>query len=678
MRHVVLRLRRRIGSKLLMAVIPGMLVGTIAMFLAFQQYGHRERIIELNLRLDSFAVSQAATLVRPLWEFDAATVDRAFRGFADVPELLTAEVRSADGAVMAATRGHDTADYSKTFIREKQLIQHSPDGDYNVGRLVVVFHDGLVRREEAQERLAALLVLAGAFVLIATATSLAVRRMVALPLRRLRDSLHQNAAAKTREPLVWEGEDEVGEVVHAYNQLLSEIDQHTRDIHHLAYHDALTDLPNQRLLEDRLNHAIVVAERQRRSIALLFLDIDNFKVVNDTLGHKLGDELIKVVAQRICGALRMMDTVARWGGDEFVILVESVASPGEAASVCEKIIEAVGVPISLGNNLLRIGASVGISLYPEDGADVTTLIKSADLALFEAKGRGRNAFHFYDPAMNTRALRRLDVETALRQAIQTNQLELHYQPKLDIASGRLAGVEALIRWRRPGEGLIPPDEFIPLAEESDLIIAVGTWVLRQACAQVRRWREDGLGDIQIAVNMSARHFRQAKDVDDIIAIVAGAGVPPRLIEIELTEGTVMNDPERAPELMRRLRDHGFCIAIDDFGSGYSNLGYLRRLPVTTLKIDRSLVTDIEHHDDNAQIIRAIIAMGAALGLEMVAEGVENEGQLAVLAKFGCANAQGFHLARPMPLVDLERYLLDKHCRAASCRRDALAPAGVLA
>ena len=660
MARLISRIRRRIGGKLLLAVIPGLLLGTVVMLLAFLEYSHREHAAALKLRLDSFALTQSASLVRPLWEFDSATVEQLFHSYADLPELLDAEVRGADGKVLAAAHGRDPSGYQQTFRREVPLVRRSSGGDYVVGRLIVVFHDGVVRSEEAEQRLAGISVLIATFVLVAAATSLAVRRLVARPLRRLRDSLHHNAATQSREPLVWRGDDEVGEVVHAYNQLLSEINQHTRDIHRLAYQDALTDLPNRRLLEDRLSHAIVLAERQHRAIAVLFVDIDNFKVVNDTLGHKLGDELIKVVAERVSNTLRMMDTVARWGGDEFVILVESVASSGEAASVCEKIIEAVGVPINLGNNLLRIGASVGISLYPQDGTDVTTLIKSADLALHEAKGRGRNSFHFFDAGMNTRALRRLDIESALRQAMQLGQLELHYQPKIGIATGGLEGVEALIRWRRPGEGLIPPDEFIPLAEESDLIVAIGDWVLREACKQILAWRAKGMGDIQVAVNLSPRHFRQDKDVEAIVAVVAAAGVYPRLIEIELTENTVMDDPERVGLLVRQLRNRGFHIAIDDFGCGYSNLGTLRKLPITTLKIDRSLVTGIEQHDDSAQIVRAIIAMGDALGLQLVAEGVECERQLAILRKFGCGIAQGYLLARPMPTAEFEQYFNVQH------------------
>ena len=500
------------------------------------------------------------------------------------------------------------------------------------------------------------MVLSGAFLLLAGVSLLAVRRLVANPLRRLRDSLHHNASVLTREPLVWTGQDEVGEVVYAYNQLLSEIDQRTEDIHHLAYHDPLTGLPNRRLLEDRIGHAIAVAERQHRTIALLFADIDNFKVVNDTLGHKQGDALLRVAAERMSGIMRGMDTIARWGGDEFVIVIENLSLAGEASSVAEKLIEAVGIPIHLGSNLLRIGVSVGISLYPQDGIDVTTLVKNADMALFEAKGRGRNTFHFFDQAMNARAMRRLDVEMALRQAITLGQLELHYQPKITSASGAIAGVEALIRWRRPGEGLIQPDEFIPLAEESDLIVAVGEWVLKEACAQIRDWQARGVGDVHVAVNLSPRHFRHERDLDGIMAVVDAAGVPPSLIEIEVTETTLMHEPEKVIGFLQRLRDHGFGIAIDDFGSGYSNLSYLRRLPITTLKIDRAFVMDIEHNEDNVEIIRAIIAMANALGLGLVAEGVETERQFAFLRGSDCAVVQGYYFSRPLPPGDLEALL----------------------
>ena len=542
--------------------------------------------------------------------------------------------------------------------RDLPLVHHGVGGDVTVGRLEVVFHDGLVQADLRDMRVGGLALLAVSFLLLGGATLLAVRHVVARPLGRLRESLLRNASVEARDPLVWRGRDELGEVVGAYNQLLAEIDQRARDMQQMASHDSLTGLPNRQLLEDRLGHAIAVAERQGRMIAVLFADIDNFKVVNDSLGHKQGDRLLAITAERMTAVMRGMDTIARWGGDEFVVVIENVASPGEASNVAEKLIEAVGGPIALHSSLLRLGVSIGISLYPQDGRDVTTLIKNADMALFEAKGRGRNTFHFFDQAMNARALKRLDTEVALRQAIPLGQLELHYQPKLRTRDGGLAGAEALLRWRRPGQGLVPPGEFIPQAEESDLIVAVGEWVLRAACAQIRAWQAAGLGDVPVAVNLSPRHFQNERDVDLIVEVVAAAGVSPSLIEIELTESTLMRDPEQAAALLRRLRDRGFAIAVDDFGSGYSNLSYLRRLPIRTLKIDRAFVADIGVGDeeDGAEIVRAIIAMARALGLDIVAEGVETEAQWRFLAACDCTMVQGYYLSRPLPVAEFEQML----------------------
>jgi len=648
---------RDIATKLLLLTLPGMLVGSVAMFLAFERIDARGRMAALQLRLDNFALTLSAGLVKPLWEFDDVTVERLFAATGEVSELAEARLINADGETVARVRGHHAAPPDAVVLRKVLPLAHkSVEATVDLGRLEVAFDDHLVREEIHDQRTAGLLVLLGSLLLLGGATLLAVRRVVARPLRRLRDSLYRNASTQGREPLVWQGRDEMGEVVGAYNQLLAEVDQHSRDIHHLAYHDPLTGLPNRQLLEDRLGHAIAVAERNQRQIAVLFADIDNFKVVNDTLGHKQGDRLLKNVAERIGAAVRSMDTLARWGGDEFVLVLETITSPGEAANVAEKLIEAVGAPVALNTTLIRIGVSIGISLYPQDGRDVTALIKNADMALFEAKGRGRNTFHFFDQAMNNRALRRLDIAVALRHAIAQDQLELHYQPKVQTRDGAIVGVEALVRWRRPGEGLIPPGDFIPQAEESDLIVALGEWVVRRACAQIRSWRDRGLGDIAVAVNLSPRHFQRERDIERVIALVEEAGVPPSLIEIEVTETTVMRDPELAIALLWRLRDRGFGIAIDDFGCGYSSLSTLRRLPIRTLKIDRSFVSDIEQGRDGAEIVRAIIAMAHALGLGLVAEGVETESQFHFLREAQCGVVQGFYFSRPLPVEAFEQLL----------------------
>ncbi len=650
------RFRRKIGAKLLAVILPCMMLGAVTMFLTFESYAHENRIIALKARLDSFTLTQGPALIKPVWEFDNDTLTQVFQGYQDVPELLSAELRDAQGAVIAHAVGQQIDGYQESFIRQTPLVKRTKDGDYPVGQLTVRFHDGFVLRQIATEKVGGLVVLGLVFLLLGATVLVSVRRMVADPLRRLQNSLLLNAQAESRQPLTWRGEDELGDVVTAYNRLLTEIDQRQRDIHHIAYHDTLTGLPNRRLLEDRLNHAITVAERQGRGIAVLFTDVDNFKVINESLGHEVGDALLKVIADRMVRAVRTMDTVARWGGDEFVVVLENVSGPGEASSVAEKLIDIIGQPITLGDNLLRVGGSIGISLYPQDGRDVTALMKNADLALFEAKGAGRNTLHFFNEAMNLRAYRRLEVEAALRNGITQNELELHYQPKVGIADGRLIGVEALVRWRRPGDGLVPPDQFIPVAEESDLIILIGEWVLKEACAQILRWRAAGLPDVHVAINLSPRHFRNASAVDDIIAVVEAAGVPPRLLEIELTEATVMQDPDRTIEYLCRLRDYGFSIAIDDFGTGYSNLNYLRQLPISTLKIDRSFVKDIESDKGDAEIIRTIIAMANVLGLGLVAEGVETEGQLGFLHSCACDAAQGYYFAKPLPPAQFDEWL----------------------
>jgi diguanylate cyclase (GGDEF)-like protein len=649
--------RRSIGAKLVLVILPTMLVGSVMMFLVFDDLVHHERMGALKARFDTFAVTQGAALTTALWSFDADTIDRVFRSYADVPELMSAELYDIKNNQKAAVVGSGAAGQQVAYQTEVPLVQHSAAGDYAVGRLSLAFHDGFVRREMSEGRRAAVLILSVAFALLCAVTLAAVRHTVTLPLRRLQSSLLHHKVVDVREALEWNCRDELGDVVTAYNQLLSEINQQTRDIHRLAYHDPLTGLPNRRLLEDRLNHALTVAERQESALAVLFVDIDNFKRINDTLGHEVGDSLIKVFAERIWQSVRSMDTVARWGADDFVVVLENLGSPGEATSVGEKLIEAVGRPLHLGDNLLRIGASIGVALYPQDGKDVSTLLKNADLALFEAKNAGHDTLNFFDEEMNLRALRRLEIDAALRYGIEHGELELHYQPKVSVHDERLYGVEALVRWRRPGEGLIPPDNFIPWAEESGLIVDLGEWVLNEACQQIRRWQASGIGDIHVAVNVSPRQLRQAIQVERLIGIVEGSGVRPDLIELELTEACLMQDPDRTIEFLQTLRAQGFGIAIDDFGTGYSNLSYLRRLPVTTLKIDKSFVKDIEDDADDAEIIRTIIAMAKALGLGLVAEGVETPGQLAFLRDSACHVVQGYHFAKPMGPAAFAEWLI---------------------
>jgi diguanylate cyclase (GGDEF)-like protein/PAS domain S-box-containing protein len=430
------------------------------------------------------------------------------------------------------------------------------------------------------------------------------------------------------------------------------IEQH---IQHLAHHDALTGLPNRLTLELRLEQSLADSRRNGRGVAVMFLDLDRFKSINDSLGHHIGDLLLKEVANRLRAALRESDTVARLGGDEFVIVLSGLESPDPATMLADGILHAIAQPYFLDGHELHTTPSIGISMAPQDGVDVATVMKHADTAMYHAKAQGRNTFRFFDASMNQAAVHRLEIEHALREALQHDQFVLHFQPRLDMA-GWVTGAEALIRWNRPGHDLQSPGVFIPIAEETDLINDIGEWVLRAACHQVREWNEAGLRQPPIAVNLSARQLRQPTLLGHIAELIQEAGIAPEQIEFEITESMAMENPERAVRLLRELRSRGIHLAIDDFGTGYSSLAYLKRLPLDALKIDRSFVADITVDASDLAIARGTIALAHSLGLRVVAEGVETEAQLAVLRESGCDEVQGYLFAPALPAVEFVEFL----------------------
>jgi diguanylate cyclase (GGDEF)-like protein/PAS domain S-box-containing protein len=427
-------------------------------------------------------------------------------------------------------------------------------------------------------------------------------------------------------------------------------------IRSLAYHDTLTGLPNRLLFADRLGLAVAQAHRLGQRLAVLFLDLDGFKLINDSLGHSLGDRLLEVVAERIQGALREGDTVARLGGDEFTLLLPGVSRAEDAPKVAEKILETLRQPVAIDGRELYVTGSVGISLYPDDGSDPETLVRNADAAMYRAKDRGRDNYQLYAPAMNATAVERLALESSLRKALSQDALRLHYQPLLDLATGGVYGVEALLRWERPGHGLVFPDEFIPLAELTGLIIPIGPWVWRSACVQVKRWHSSGYRDLRLAVNLSARQFQQPDVAAQVTRALEETDFPPTHLDLEITESYAMQNPEAAIQTLRELKAVGVGLSIDDFGVGYSSLSYLKRLPIDTLKIDRSFVRDITTDPDDAAIVTAVIAMARTLELRVVAEGVETEPQRAFLAAQGCDRAQGFLWSRAVPPDECEKLL----------------------
>lgn len=431
----------------------------------------------------------------------------------------------------------------------------------------------------------------------------------------------------------------------------------------LAHYDSLTGLANRSQFRRRLEQALERGVRRQRGVALMMIDLDRFKAVNDTLGHQAGDRMLVMVAKRLRACLRECDKVARLGGDEFTVTLEELSSPDEAAAIAQKIVEAISRPFMVGGQEFYVTPSIGITLHPLDGDNADTLIKNADTAMYQVKAGGRNGFKFFTPAMNELTGERLRMQAALRQAIDRNELVLHYQPKVDLQSGRLHGVEALLRWQRAGGRLLPPAEFIPLAEDTGLILPIGEWVLQQALMQVRAWSELGLPGTRVSVNISPRQFRQC----DLAAVVAAAlsqtGLGGEHLEIEITEGVLMEDTQASVATLERLKTLGVGIAIDDFGTGYSSLHYLKRFPIDTLKIDHSFVSDIPRDHDDATITQAIIGLARNLRLNVIAEGVETKEQLAFLRANHCDQGQGYLFSAPLDKAQMAGYLRRERIRA---------------
>jgi diguanylate cyclase (GGDEF)-like protein len=424
----------------------------------------------------------------------------------------------------------------------------------------------------------------------------------------------------------------------------------------VATHDALTNLPNRVLFNQSLDRALALARRHNRRLAVLFIDLDRFKLINDTLGHDAGDALLTEVARRLTGSLRASDTVARLGGDEFVVLIEEVADPATIIDIAQKLIHSLGEPMTLSGHEYRMTASIGISSYPDDAEDVQGLLKNADIAMYRAKEQGRNNFQFYSARMNVHSVERLTLESGLRRALERDELVLHYQPKIDIRSGRVTGVEALVRWQHPEQGLVPPVRFIPVAEETGLIVPIGQWVLQSACRTHRAWSAAGLPHLRMAVNLSARQLLHVDLVKEIGGLLGRTGCDPGCLELEITESMVMQNPARAVELIHELKELGIAISIDDFGTGYSSLAYLKRFPIDSLKIDRSFIHDLPRDPGNMAITRAVIGMAHSLKLTVIAEGVETREQLDFLRGHECDEMQGFYFSKPVPAEDLAALL----------------------
>jgi diguanylate cyclase (GGDEF)-like protein len=421
-----------------------------------------------------------------------------------------------------------------------------------------------------------------------------------------------------------------------------------REMAHSAQHDVLTGLPNRMLLTDRVSRAIALAPRNMKKVAVLFLDLDGFKHINDSLGHPVGDKLLQSLAKRLVACVRGSDTVSRQGGDEFIVLLSEVQQSGDPAITARRMLAAVAEAHSIGHHQLYVTTCIGVSVYPDDGLDAETLIKNADTALHQAKEQGRQGFQFFKPEMNIRAVERQSIEESLRRAIERHEFALHYQPIIDLRTREITGAEALIRWTHPTRGPIPPAEFIPIAEDCGLILPIGNWVLRETCRQARAWVDAGLPPVTMAVNISAMVFRDEHCLENIFAILKDTGFDPNFLELELTEGILMKRVESTQSILMNLRARGVRVAVDDFGTGYSSLSYLSKFPIDSLKIDQSFIRQISTAPDETTIVTAIISMARSLKLRVVAEGVETQEELAFLQVRDCDEAQGFYFSRPVP------------------------------
>ena len=421
-----------------------------------------------------------------------------------------------------------------------------------------------------------------------------------------------------------------------------------RQMAHAAEHDALTGLPNRMLLNDRVSQAIIAAPHHMKKVAVLFLDLDGFKHINDSLGHPIGDKLLQSIANRLVECARDSDTVSRQGGDEFVVLLSEVEQAEDAAIAARRMLQTVAECYSIDRHDLHVTASVGVSVYPDDGLDAETLIKNADTAMYQAKESGRQSYKFFKPAMNVRAVERQSLEEGLQRALERRELTLYYQPQVNLTTGAITGAEALIRWMHPTRGLVSPADFIPVAEDCGLILSIGAWVLREACGQARAWMDAGLRATNMAVNVSAMEFRDQNFLENLFAILAETGLDPKSLELELTESVLMKHASSTAKILQTLRESGMRVAVDDFGTGYSSLSYLRKFPVDTLKIDQSFIRQISTDGDDTTIVKAVIGMARDLKLRVIAEGVETPEQAVFLRACRCQEAQGYYFGRPVP------------------------------
>ncbi|WP_172426024.1 putative bifunctional diguanylate cyclase/phosphodiesterase [Sulfuricaulis limicola] len=639
----------------------------VTILLLVNEYYSYQRALLDDVRVQTAMIAENSTAA--LVFRDRSGAQEILGALAASPSIEQAALYTADGKTLALYRRKDQA---RTEVPDRPVTGHRFSSQHLELAHEIELNGEIVGtvylRSDLERLYVRIMWYVGAIVLTAAGAMLAAFLLISLlhrgisgPLARLVDLMRQISERKDYSSRARvETRDEVGALAEGFNAMLGQIERHQADLmqelgerkraeqrlDQLAYYDTITQLPNRHFFNEQLKLVLARAQRTGQRAGLMFLDLDNFKIINDTLGHDIGDVLLQGVAKRLREHLRTGDIICRIGGDEFAVIVEDMTDREQAAIVAEKIIGAFAHSLRLEGHEIYISASIGISLFPEDATEMHALLRNADTAMYFAKERGKNTYQFFLPEMNGRALNRLTLETSLRHALEREEFEVYYQPQFDLASKRLFGVEALLRWHRPDVGIVNPTEFIPVAEESGQIVSIGEWVLRQACAQAQAWQALVPG-LTVSVNISSRQFHDSQLVDRILEILRQTGLAPELLTLELTEGVLMESSGTASTTLERLEAAGVKLSIDDFGTGYSSMGYLKRFPISTLKIDQGFMREVPADRDNVAIVMAIIAMCQSLKLYVIAEGVENMAQLEFLRKAGPVGVQGFYLSRPL-------------------------------
>ena len=675
-----LKISLSIRNTVLLAIVLGVLVPALSLLALDQRIARRTHEPLVQHNRDAVMLLGADVLAEPLWTVNEAALRQGIDTLLRENNVCGAEVAELNpGPRPLAVKQRRCADTVRMAQRETPILQ---DGK-PIGRLRVWFDDGEIERLLTDRR-STVLWLVLAQVLFGTAVLLGVLSLRLLrPIALLKGQASAIAARTPSPPLAWRRRDELGQLGQHLNEVRSRIDglfeeleRKNAQLRKMAMYDHLTGLPNRTLFRELFQHEAAVAKRGKRSMAMLFIDLDRFKNVNDALGHAVGDELLLGTSQRLLQALRQSDLVCRHSGDEFLVLLREADPWDLVASTADRLLRVIETPLPIGRNAAaaaqgralpdivldragaqeaQVSASIGVALYPRDGEDFDTLVRHADMAMYKSKQLGRARYSFFHAELNEAMVARVELERELSQAVAHNELVLHYQPVVDAPSGRLHGCEALVRWRHPQRGLLMPDAFIGVAEDSGLIRELGAWTLDAACAQLARWKAAGRHPGRVAVNVSALQFRDQRLLETVQRALREHGIAPGELELELTESTLMSDTAATQRTVAALRELGVALAVDDFGTGYSSLAYLKRLHPEKVKIDRSFVRDLGSDSDDMAVVQAIIRLGQALDFQVVAEGVETGLQHDLLLASGCRLLQGYRFARPLPAADFEAW-----------------------